>query len=80
MTIDVLAKKLKTMYNGTNNEKAAMVHLFGIIYADEMLEAGISAAEMIRAAGLTTGYNSELCKGIKLSGYVKLRDEYKDKF
>lgn len=44
MTIDVLAKKLRTMYDGTNNEKAAMVHLFGIIYADEMLKAGISAA------------------------------------
>ena len=78
--IDTLAKKLKSMYDSTNTEKAAMVHLFGIIYADEMARYGISAAEMIRAAGLTKGYNSELSKGIKLSEYVQLKDEYKNKF
>ncbi len=47
MTIKALAGKLKSMHDHTNNEKTAMVYLFGIIYADEMIHAGISATEMI---------------------------------
>ncbi len=78
--IHELANKLKSMYDSTNTEKAAMVHLFGIIYADEMARYGISAAEMVRVAGLTKGYNSELSKGVKLSKYVQLKDEYRNRF
>ncbi len=37
MTIKALTGKLKSIHDHTNNEKAAMVHLFGIIYADEMI-------------------------------------------
>ncbi len=69
MTIKALTGKLKSIHDHTNNEKAAMVHLFGIIYADEMM----------RAAGLMKGYSSELSKGINLSKYVQLKDEYKNK-
>lgn len=78
--IDKLANKLKSMYDSSNTEKSAMVHLFGIIHADEIARYGISAAALVCAADLPDGYNSELSKGIKLSKYVQLKDEYKNKF
>lgn len=57
-----------------------MIHLFGIIYAYEIENAGITSIDVIKAAQMPESYKSEVYKGIRLSQYVELREQYKNKF
>ncbi len=79
MNIHEAAKHLKDMYNrAPYGEKVAMIHLFGIIYADEI--AHIPKVELVQEAEMQTAYHSEVSKGIKLAKYVELKSAYLNRF
>ena len=52
MTVYELGNKLNQMYNTPNEGKVAMIHLFGIMYAREIINAQLTAVDVIRASGL----------------------------
>lgn len=71
MTIDELGKILHDMYFESNDgEAVAMIHLFGIKYADEINATGVSMKALAKAGGIRESYGTELNKGVKLSKYV----------
>ena len=68
-----LAAELRRMYDGAKrNEAACQVHLFGIRYAEELQQDQIK--RILKLSGLSSGYLSEISKGIKLAQYVTLRE------
>lgn len=80
MTSIELGSRLKKMYENKGFNKTTMIHLFGIIYADEIRNAGIKAIEIVKAARIPESYQAEVNKGIGLSKYVDLKQEFKNKF
>jgi 5-methylcytosine-specific restriction protein B len=76
MNLEQSAGKLTEMYQNADSDKVAMIHLFGIRYADEIRESGYNATDIIKSAILQDGtlmresYKTEINKGIKLSKYV----------
>ena len=78
MTALELGIKLKALYSHKNADKVAMIHLFGIIFAQTMDSENIKPIEVLKAAQMPESYQREIYKGKKLSKYVKVRDEYKD--
>lgn len=74
MTENSLAEILKEMYEGAiKGEQVAHIHLFGIKYAEEILNNGYKVIDIIKKSGLNTSYATELSKGIKLSKYVCIK-------
>ncbi len=80
MTVNELGNILLSMYETNGANKSTMVHLFGIIFADEMINANIKPTDVIRSAGIQQSYQTELNKGINLSKYVDVKKEYKNKY
>jgi hypothetical protein len=75
MTLNELGTKLSEMYNNAPKGNAvAMIHLFGIKYANEIKESEYSKKDIIRQSGISTSYLTELTKGVKLAEYVKPRN------
>ena len=75
MTLMELAGELKRMYkNAANKEKAAMIHLFGIRYAKEIENSGVTAKDIVLAAGMYESYHTEVHKGMRLAKYVAVKD------
>lgn len=74
--------KLKELYdNAPRNEQVAMIHLFGIKYGEEILSNKIKPADIVKAAGISDTYRTEVSKAIKLSKYVDIkRDVLKEYF
>ena len=73
-----LGKKLAEMYNNAPyGDSVAMIHLFGIRYADEIAENDANTAEIIKCARIQDSYRTELSKGIKLSQYVVDKEKIK---
>jgi hypothetical protein len=76
MNLQELANKLAEMYQNANEDKVAMIHLFGIRYADEIHKSGYNATDIIKSARLRDGtlmpdsYKTEISKGMNLSKYV----------
>lgn len=74
MTEDEAVRILREMYrNAPYREKALSIHLFGIKYADRL-----SSLNLKVIAEQATGYESyhtEIHKGIRLSKYVRPRDD-----
>ena len=71
MTLQQLGEILNQMYVGSDDrETAAMVHLFGIKYAQEIRNSGTSMKAIARAAGIPESYGTEISKGVKLSRWV----------
>ena len=69
MDLIELANKLSDMYNNApKGDSVAMIHLFGINYAEQIKRN--SKIEIIHKAGLPSSYLIELSKGVKLSKYV----------
>ena len=69
MTINELGAKLSEMYNNARaGEAVAMIHLFGINFADEINRN--SKKEIILKSGIPISYLTELTKGVKLAEYV----------
>jgi 5-methylcytosine-specific restriction protein B len=74
MNKEFLGKELKEMYeNAKDGEKATMIHLFGIKYANEILRSENSIAEIVNISGLPDSYIVEVNKGKKLAKYVSIK-------
>lgn len=54
-----------------DGNKVAVIHLFGMRYADEIREAGVDA--VIEASDLDESYRTELRKGMKLAEYAEFK-------
>lgn len=80
MTETELGNKLREMYETTSENKTAMIHIFGLIYADEIKKSQISPAVIAKTAGISDSYKTEISKGMALSKYLELKPEYKNKF
>jgi hypothetical protein len=71
MTLEELGKILHEMYFASDEgESVAMIHLFGVKYAREIADLGVSKKSIAKAAGLPESYGTELNKGVKLAKYV----------
>jgi len=69
-----LGIKLKEMYeNAPKGEKVAMIHLFGIKYAQEIKDSKASFQDIAVAAGFDKPYGTEISKGAKLAKYVTIK-------
>ena len=74
MELEELAEILRDMYfNSEEGEAVAMIHLFGIKYAEDIQSLGVSKRAIAQAAGLEESYGTEISKGVKLSRYVYLK-------
>ncbi|MCW7553012.1 hypothetical protein NX722_10235 [Endozoicomonas gorgoniicola] len=72
ITKEDLGQKLNEMYfNYPDKETVVMIHLFGIKYAAEIKEVGISQKELTSIAKNQLSYVTEISKGMKLAKYVK---------
>ena len=78
MTSVELADKLRKMYEIKGANKTTMIHLFGIIYGNEIRNIGIPVIEIVKAARMPESYQAEVNKGISLSRYVDLKTEYRN--
>ena len=57
--------------NAATGEAVAMIHLFGIRYAEEIRASGASYKDVANAARIPESYGTEIGKGVKLSDYVR---------
>lgn len=74
MTLNELGTKLSEMYNNTpKGDAVAMIHLFGIKYANEIKKGEFSKRDIIKQSGISSSYLTELTKGVKLADYVILK-------
>lgn len=66
-TVEKLGNILKNMYeNADANFQVAAIHMFGIEYAQHILEKKFSTSEIIRASGIKESYATELAKGMNI--------------
>ncbi len=81
MTPDQLTSKLKSMYGSAFGRKTTMVHLFAVLYADELDGCDTATKEYIaeKATGHSS-YAAEFNKMIRLAEHVKVKDSSKLKF
>jgi hypothetical protein len=71
MTLNELGTKLSEMYNNApKGDAVAMIHLFGIKYANEIKDSKYSKKDIITQSGISASYLTELTKGVKLAEYV----------
>ena len=74
MTKQDLSTELKSMYeNAQKGDGTTMIRLFGIKYAEELKECGVSMTEIATLSGVGASYHAEISKGIRLAKYVKLK-------
>ena len=72
MTVNELGKILHSMYDGADQgDKVAMIHLFGIKYAGEIIETNAVTKDIADAAGIPLSYGTEISKGVRLARYVR---------
>ena len=75
MTLNELANKLSEMYStAPKGDKVLMIHLFGIKYANEIVKNGYSKKDSSKQSGISTSYQTELAKGVKLATFVETKD------
>lgn len=71
MNLQDLGSTLHKMYFGSaDGETVAMIHLFGIKYAQHIRESRESMKAIAKAAGIPESYGTEISKGVKLSKFV----------
>ena len=71
MNKEKLSRILRAMYNNApDGDKVAMIHLFGIMFANEISQNGATPASITEGAEINSSYSTEVSKGIKLSRYV----------
>lgn len=71
VTEDQLGRILRDMYdNAARGEKVAHIHLFGIRYASEISNAGLTPKGVVRSSGIKESYAAEVSKGMNLAKYV----------
>lgn len=76
MTINELANELKLMYDNAKSDRVAMIHVFGIKFANEIKENKYRPVDILKLANMPESYYAEINKGVKLSSYVNLKDKY----
>ena len=86
MTPEELVAKLKSMYdNADEKEAATMIHLFGILYAEQLDSCkrndGVSPTRIAKMAFPNNpSYATEVSKGMRLARYVQLKKEWAGHF
>jgi|WetSurMetagenome_2_1015567.scaffolds.fasta_scaffold07594_7 hypothetical protein len=76
MTINELGTKLAKIYaNAQKGYKVTSIYLFGIKYANVIIENRYSPKDIILAARLKDSYSTELSKALKLSKFVTLDEK-----
>ena len=80
MTVHELGMKLREMYEMEGIQKTTVFPLFGILYADEIKNAGIKPIEIVQCAQIKASLAREIYKGINLAQYVELKNAYVGKF
>jgi len=71
MTKNKLGEILHRMYTeAERGEKVAMIHLFGIKYAQD-IKALTNGTELAKLSKIKATYATEISKGMKLSKYVR---------
>lgn len=74
MTINELGSHLSKMYhNAPKGDAVAMIHVFGIKYAQEVQQSGYSKKDIAEAANIPLSYATEISKGVKLAKYVTVK-------
>ena len=74
MTLKELGDMLCDMYqNAPHGDKVAMIHLFGVKYAEDIKALDGSCKDIAKAAGIDDSYGTEISKGVRLAKYVKER-------
>ena len=72
MEVAELASRLREMYHSApEREKAVQIHLFGIIFAEELDK--VFLPDVLEILGLPRSYVTEVNKGRNLSKYVELK-------
>lgn len=70
--VDQLAIRLSAAHQDKGGRgKAVSIHLFGIEYADALVD--VSLDELTRKAAVPQSYRTEIRKGMNLARYVMLR-------
>lgn len=76
MQDEILIEKLRNCYEKAGrNESTLQIHLFSIKYSQDIRNSKYTISELATKAGLTSGYATEISKGIKLAPYVKERED-----
>jgi len=76
-TREQLGGTLRRMYDSApTGEKVANIHLFAIKYAADIRDAGLTAGDVVKAAGIQASYGAEVSKGINLAKYVVPKPQY----
>lgn len=71
MSVAELGATLSQMYrDAAKGEAVAMIHLFGVKYADEIEAADGSCKDIAIAAKISESYGTEIAKGVRLAKYV----------
>ena len=71
MNVSKLGAVLSKMYNDApKGETVAMVHLFGVKYADQIKAVNGSCKDIANAAKISESYGTEIAKGVRLANYV----------
>lgn len=74
-TTKELGSILSRMYHSAGKrEKAAMVHLFGILYAGEIRRAGVW--RVVEKSKIKKSYKVEVNKGINLAHFVTVKKKF----
>ena len=77
MTIKELGAALGKLYhNAPKGEAVAMIHVFGIKYAQELKQSKFNKKEVARAANIPESFGTEISKGMKLAKYVTVKDNF----
>ncbi len=76
-----LSDKLSEMYNDApKNEVVVMVHLFGIVYFEEIQKSEDGLARIVKDSGIHPSLKTEIRKGMNLAKYVQLKPKYRNQF
>lgn len=71
MNVGEASRLLAKMYlKAPDKEKVLSIHLFGILYANEL--DGIPIKEVVLRAELPVSYQTEVRKGMRLAKYVNV--------
>ncbi|MBA6339378.1 hypothetical protein H4J57_19525 [Colwellia sp. BRX8-7] len=74
LTVVELGRILKDKYHtAPKGEAVAMIHLFGITYAEHIKATGASMRALILAANIPKSYATEISKGVKLAAFVSIK-------
>lgn len=75
MEKEELARILRERYERAKRNEASMeIHLYGIEFANEIIEGDYTASELVELAGIAKGYAAEVSKGVKLAKRVEIKE------